>query len=79
MTDIPSTSYTTLDKAYNIGKKAGLNYIYTGNILDDRHSNTYCPKCKSLLISRRGYFVNIENLENGKCKKCNEKIAGVWV
>ena len=78
MTDVPSTSSTTLDKAYNIGKKAGLKYVYTGNILDDKHSNTYCPNCKTLLIKRSGFFSNIENIENGKCKKCNEKIAGVW-
>lgn len=78
MTNIPSTSLHTLEKAYNIGKKAGINYVYTGNILDDEHSNTYCPKCNTLLIKRSGYFVEIENFENGKCKKCNEKIAGVW-
>ena len=59
-------------------KKAGLKYIYVGNILDDKHSNTYCPKCSSLLIKRSGYFTNIEKLENEKCKNCNEKIAGVW-
>jgi pyruvate formate lyase activating enzyme len=78
MTDVPSTSSNTLNKAYNIGKKAGLKYIYAGNISDDKHSNTYCQKCNTLLIKRRGYLVEIENLENGKCKKCNEKIAGVW-
>ena len=78
MTDTPSTNYAILNKAYNIGKKAGLKYVYTGNILDDEHSGTYCPKCKALLIKRSGFFVNIENFEDGKCKKCNEKIAGVW-
>ncbi|MCH8328924.1 MAG: AmmeMemoRadiSam system radical SAM enzyme [Nanoarchaeota archaeon] len=78
MVDIPSTSYETLNKAYNIGEKAGLKYLYVGNIHDDKHSNTYCPKCKTLLIKRDGYFTSIENLKNGKCKKCSEKIAGVW-
>ncbi|MEK0338085.1 MAG: AmmeMemoRadiSam system radical SAM enzyme [Nitrosopumilus sp.] len=78
MTDISSTSLNTLQKAYNIGKKAGLNYVYTGNILDDEHSNTYCPKCSTLLIKRSGYSISIENFENGKCNKCSEKIAGIW-
>ncbi len=78
MKDVPSTSLNTLNKAYNIGKKAGLKYIYVGNILDDEHSGTYCPKCNSLLIKRSGYFTSIENIENGKCKKCNEKISGAW-
>jgi pyruvate formate lyase activating enzyme len=31
MTDIPSTDYQTLQKACQIGKRAGLNYVYTGN------------------------------------------------
>ena len=72
MTDISSTSLNTLQKAYNIGKKAGLNYVYTGNILDDEHSNTYCPKCNTLLIKRSGYFVEIENFENGKNNYSNK-------
>ncbi|MFH0868266.1 MAG: AmmeMemoRadiSam system radical SAM enzyme [Candidatus Woesearchaeota archaeon] len=78
MTDIPSTSYNVLEKAYNIGKKSGLNYIYVGNILDEKHSNTYCPKCNTLLIKRSGYSVRIENVKNEKCAKCSEKIPGVW-
>ena len=78
MTGVPSTSYAALSKAYSIGKKAGLNYVYVGNIDDDKHSNTYCPNCNSTLIKRSGYFVEIENLENGKCRKCSEKIHGVW-
>jgi pyruvate formate lyase activating enzyme len=78
MKDIPSTSLDALDKAYNIGKKSGLNYVYSGNIHNDKHSNTYCLKCKTLLIKRHGYFTNIENLKSGKCLNCSEKIAGVW-
>lgn len=78
MVDIPSTGYNILNKAYTLGKKAGLKYPYVGNILDDKHSNTYCPECKTLLIKREGYFVGIENLKNGKCNKCSNKIAGVW-
>ncbi|MBW2976703.1 AmmeMemoRadiSam system radical SAM enzyme [Candidatus Woesearchaeota archaeon] len=78
MSDVPPTSYKTLIKAYNIGKKAGLKYAYVGNILDEEHSNTYCPKCNALLIKRSGYYTTIKNLEKGKCRKCSEKIAGVW-
>ncbi len=78
MTDIPSTSDATLHKAYDIGKKAGLKYVYVGNILDDEHSGTHCPECNTLLIKRSGYFVEIKNLKDGKCKKCGSKIPGVW-
>jgi pyruvate formate lyase activating enzyme len=78
MTNIQSTNYKTLLNAYNLGKKAGLKYVYIGNIVDDEHLNTYCPKCNSLLIKRAGFSVGIENMKNGHCTKCNEKIAGVW-
>jgi len=40
--------------------------------------NTYCPKCKKLLIERKGYFIGQFNLNDGKCKFCGQKVAGVW-
>ena len=78
MLDVPSTSYASIFKAYDIGKKKGLKFVYVGNILDEKHSNTYCPNCDALLIRRNGYFITIENFDNGKCNKCGEKIPGVW-
>ncbi len=78
MPDVPPTTHAALLKAHKIGKKAGLNYVYTGNIPDEKHSGTYCPNCNALLIKRNGYFVTMENLKEGKCSDCNEKIAGVW-
>ncbi len=71
----PPTSVDSLEKAYKIGKKAGLRYIYVGNIMGMNHENTYCPKCNELLIERFGYEVN-DYLDKGKCPKCGEKIAG---
>jgi pyruvate formate lyase activating enzyme len=80
MPDVPETPAETLMNAYRIGKKAGLHYIYVGNILDPRHSSTYCPVCSELLIERIYYDTGIKNIDinTGKCKKCGEKIYGVW-
>lgn len=78
MQDKESTSFAALKKAYEIGKEAGLNYIYLGNVLNDNYSNTACPKCGEILIRRKGYRVKMESLENGKCKKCGYGIKGVW-
>ncbi len=78
MMDVPPTTHASLIKAYNIGKKSGLNYVYIGNMLDEEHSSTYCPGCSALLIRRNGYFVTIENFDEGKCGECGEKIQGVW-
>jgi len=59
----------TIKEARDIGLKAGLKYVYTGNLLDNVGENTYCPKCKTLNIKRIGF--SIERLDkNGKCHKC---------
>lgn len=77
MPDISPTSLDKLAKTYNIGKKAGLNYVYVGNIISDDLENTYCPKCRETVIARKGYAVKVKLLL-GACKKCGEKIKGVW-
>lgn len=71
MADIFPTPVSLIHKAYQIGKKAGLKYVYTGNLPGDEHENTYCPKCNELAIKRVGY--EIERFDkDGKCGKCGE-------
>jgi pyruvate formate lyase activating enzyme len=77
MRDYPQTGENTLLKAGKIAKKAGLNYVYIGNIMLPEWGNTYCPKCKELVIERQWFEVTKNKLKNGKCP-CGEKIAGVW-
>jgi len=74
--DLPRTSSDILLNAYNIGKKAGLEYIYIGNI--GLENNTYCTKCQELLISRDGFKSKIVNLKNGYCQNCNKILEGVY-
>jgi len=80
MTNILPTDFKTLLRAYKIGKKAGLNYVYTGNIPHTDTESTFCPKCNDFLIKRKGYEVEIRNLDlkKGECDRCGTKIAGVW-
>jgi pyruvate formate lyase activating enzyme len=66
---ISNTSAHTLRSAYNIGKTAGLKYVYSGNIPGLETENTYCPKCNSIGIRRNGYSTEIL-CEGGKCLKC---------
>lgn len=77
MMDKPQTPPEILKKARKIAIDVGLNYVYTGNIIDDEGSNTYCPKCRRLVIARRGFNVIENKLKKGKCA-CGEKIPGVW-
>ncbi len=74
--DKEATSLEMLNRAYKIGKEAGLEYIYIGNVLSD--GITYCPKCGAELIKRVGYKVVENRLIDGKCYRCGEDISGVW-
>ncbi|MCL5674105.1 MAG: AmmeMemoRadiSam system radical SAM enzyme [Deltaproteobacteria bacterium] len=78
MKDGHITNEKSLANAYNIGKKAGLNYIYIGNLISEKFENTYCPSCKKLLIERRGYNIIENNIIESKCKFCGFKIFGVF-
>lgn len=76
----PSTTASHLLRAYEIGKRAGLRYVYPGNLpgaFDDKEG-THCPACDTLVIGRTGFRVTVNRIENGACPKCGTKIAGVW-
>lgn len=76
MMDHERTKLETLQRAKEIGKKAGLYYIYMGNV--PVHGDTHCPDCGELLIDRTGYSVIVNKLEGGCCPKCKRAIEGVW-
>ena len=69
----PDTSVDIIHKAYEIGKKAGLKYVYAGNVPGNSAENTYCPKCGEIMIKRIGYQVERFDRE-GKCKECGEDL-----
>jgi len=79
MTDTPSTPRRTLLRAFDTGKAAGLQYVYVGNVIDEKHSATRCPGCGKELIRRFGYSIwQDPAFKNGQCPQCKTKIAGVW-
>ncbi len=81
MTDPEDTSPETLLRAAEIGKRAGLRYVYTGNLpghVGDSE-NTRCPGCGELLIERYGYLIRGYHLSpNGCCPSCGMNIPGRW-
>ena len=81
MTDPLATSVRTLLRAADIGIEAGLNFVYAGNLpahVGD-YENTYCPKCRELLIKRSGYIIHEYRLTaQGTCLRCDTAIPGVW-
>lgn len=72
--NLPPTPLKTLERAYNIAK-AKLNYVYLGNAPELGKSNTYCPRCKELIISRSGYSIKVTGVDNNKCASCGKELA----
>ena len=73
MTDTPQTPVETMVKLYKLAKEE-LDYVYLGNIDGTNYDNTYCPKCKALLIKREMFASDNAGLQDGKCKKCGSTI-----
>lgn len=78
VTNHPPTPVSTLLMAYEIGKNAGLRYVYTGNIPGRGTENTYCHNCQALLIERMGFSITKNIVKNGACPKCNTPVYGIW-
>ena len=77
--DRPRTAQRDLIRAYEIGRTAGLQYVYVGNVLDADRESTYCPRCEEKLIQRHWYNVHELWHERGVCPKCSHAIPGVWL
>lgn len=76
----PATPLHMLIDSYRIAKKAGLNYVYLGNVMKTDYENTRCPSCNALLIKRRAYFVErLYKRKEGKvfCPECGREIPVV--
>ncbi|MBL7073133.1 MAG: AmmeMemoRadiSam system radical SAM enzyme [Candidatus Omnitrophica bacterium] len=78
LTEMGVIPVKTLKHAAEIGKKAGLKYVYLGNVHDP--GDTVCSSCGAALIERSGFKTRIppEFLKNGKCALCRARIEGVW-
>ena len=74
--DRPRTPPETLTAARQVALRAGLNYVYVGNVFDPRRESTYCPNCGRLLIERQWHDIARYNVRNGKCGYCGHVIAG---
>lgn len=77
LTNLPPTPVATLERAKAIADAEGLQYVYIGNVPGHAGENTYCPKCRNLLIERAGFTIAQMHLKNGKCK-CGQAVPGVW-
>jgi len=81
MTDPDNTDAKTLLRAAEIGKEAGLRFVYAGNLPGQvgEYEDTFCPQCNHRLIQRSGYIIHEYHItKDGTCPKCSTKIPGLW-
>ena len=77
LTDRSATPVQTLMTAHKIGLRAGLKYVYTGNVPGEESEKTFCHACGKVLIDRWGFNVSNYAIIDGKCKFCGAVIDGV--
>jgi pyruvate formate lyase activating enzyme len=79
--DQRNTTVEDLLRAAEIGREAGLRYIYAGNLpgMVGEWENTRCSHCGETLIRRDGYFIEEYRLTpEGACPHCTHQIPGRW-
>ena len=77
LVNVPATPPATLVRARNIALKAGLNFVYTGNVHNTEGDTTFCPACQSPLIVRDWYQIKRYRLDaRGHCPDCGTAVAG---
>jgi pyruvate formate lyase activating enzyme len=80
-TEALNTPTEALIRAWDLGRQAGLHYVYGGNLpgMVPDLENTICPGCDATLIRRVGYYVLDNQLTgDGKCPDCDKPIPGIW-
>ena len=77
MLETPSTPASTLWRARELARAAGLKYVYTGNIRDAPGQSTHCSNCGQRVIGRDGFGIMDWRLdEHGCCTGCGERLPG---
>lgn len=77
MTDKSPTTLASLRKAAEIGRKAGLYYVYVGNVPGEGE-DTFCYNCKKPIIKRMGFSILEYKLKGYKCSYCGATIHGIF-
>lgn len=77
MRDVAPTPPETLERAREIGREAGLRYVYIANAQVPGAADTACPGCGETAIQREGARVSGWRLADGCCQACGARVAGV--
>ena len=78
MTGTGPTPSISIHRAAEIGKSAGLKYVYCGNLPGDSGENTACARCGHLLIERTGFAVERMDMKGSGCPRCGTPLDGIF-
>jgi len=78
LTHLPPTPAATIFRAVEIGKAAGLRYVYSGNVRGGESEDTWCAHCRKRLIHRWGFSVQENLITDGKCPACGTPLDGIF-
>lgn len=78
LTTLPATAISILEKAYEIAKRCGLNYVTIGNVPGHKYNSTFCPQCGRNIIHRAHFTVLSNNIKDGRCRFCGKDIPEIW-
>jgi pyruvate formate lyase activating enzyme len=76
--NLPPTPVSMLEEARKVALSAGLEYAYVGNVPGHEGENTFCPRCKKMVIHRIGFMIGEVHLKDGQCEYCGHPIPGIW-
>jgi len=74
MNHLSATPISTLERAYNIGREAGLKFVYVGNVPGHKSENTVCYSCGNINVSRYGYQTSVVGLVGSRCQFCGAEL-----
>ncbi len=70
----PATPPSSLTLAADLGQKAGLHFVYKGNI--GPANATSCPHCGRVAVARNTF--KAPSLPGGLCPHCGAALPGIW-
>jgi pyruvate formate lyase activating enzyme len=74
MLDKQPTPIKTMEMAQQLGKEAGLQFIYLGNVQLPHGEDTICPKCHHLIVERHGFGISNVEAKDGHCPICGQDL-----
>ena len=76
LADLPPTPEATVTRAVEIGKAAGLHYVYGGS--SRQSQSTICHNFGEMLVQRMGYTILKNRLTaDSACPACGTPVAGL--